>query len=300
MIPEGYIGSGLYVFHPTIISTISVANPFYHDIQPYSLDSSDRDENASRIESQLRGQGDCVFLNREEVRDYSNSIIGLAKQFQESPYQITLCPLRGSRMPTVQVATMCSSVSGFRAFDFSYGAQSLNDDRIVNDLCEILDPWRDAGGTKIAVLDTAKGGYGSSKLADLLDSKVFPKLGCQHEVTFHLMHESERRPEKADEIWQHSGFSVNLHPVKSLLFEDEDRLLGYKTIREGEGSRIHPLESPGRIGVRGESSLDVYTAKSLDQAAIGIVGMEIRNVLDERADVKLVEPNYWQRTLDVR
>lgn len=300
-IPTNYAPSGEYICAPTLLSTVSIANPFYLRDSPLSIDDVGIGRQGDLLQEKMREDRDAVFVTKSALRSYSDRIVGIARHFKEKDYGLVLCPLRGGRMPSVQVATMCEASDKFAAFDYADGAQGQNDKRIINDLLGILDPLGREDLRQVAVLDAAKGGNGATELSRILYDDVFPELGGQWECDFHLLYADDRDPPSTSRVYGHRtkaiSFDVQHHPVSSLLVEDQEALLGYKIVRDENGSQVHPLRAEGQLVVVDENEATVYAKNPLDQVVIGAVGGEIKEALDRLNDARLNDPSYWHRFL---
>jgi hypothetical protein len=296
-IPPNYVASGIYICQPLIFRAIEITNPFYKQASPVEPVQIETGSDANRYAAQMR-QHESVFpVSRPIVFDFAGQIVEVSRLIKENAYDLTLCPLRGARMVGLQAKLICDTV-GFYPFDGTDLSRGGNDDRILNELRDILfGKTMPKEQRRIGVLDTAKGGDSCRELSRLL-RQLNDATNEEWNVSFHLVHDQTVQPPRASQAFAHQSkrfhIAINYHPVAALLFEDEAKLLGFDVEYDGSESHVVRLQQDGQILLEEPGKATLFRKAPLDETLIGLVGEEITNQISRRSDIQPVDPDYWK------
>lgn len=296
--PGNYVPSGIYLAPPLLAYAVNITNPFFRENSPLVIVEMAHGDDSPKLVEKLKKQPQIYQVQRALIHDYAEKLVGAARIIKESDYDLVLCPLRGGRLPGLQARIICNDMQLFRPFDGTNLSRGGNDKRAMEDLRNIIADGAVLPSRKIAVLDHAKGGNSCDALARLL-GLINADTTEKWTVDFFLLHPSDHRPSRASNAYSYQtvkyGVQVFLHPVSSLLVEDEDALLGYEVQQAGENSYSSRLQIEGQLLLIEPGKTTLLKAAPLDETLIAVVGEEIGNVIAGIEDVTLVDPDYWTK-----
>ena len=173
------------------------------------------------------------LINASDLSKYAESLVEMAIAIKQYPADFFLCPLRGALKPTLQLHKMNIIADQIEFLPFTRGSSGEFDDIIIKELKKIIYKFdADKQTFQINVIDTADGGYGANKLADLLRIVRRDYNKGQWLVNFFLLHPCSGDIENIERVASKSNekiiFNVHRHVVDDLLIEDWDAAIGIK------------------------------------------------------------------------
>jgi hypothetical protein len=172
-------------------------------------------------------------INASDLATYAESLVEMAISIKQYPADCFICPLRGAFKPALQLQKM--NVMGQMEFlPFTRGSSGEFDDLILPAVRDIIK--RHYAGERIFrinIIDTAKGGQGAKKLANLLRIvRSEYKTTDLWLINFFLLHPPSADVANIETAALGSNeeitFHVHRHVVDDLLIEDWDAAIGVR------------------------------------------------------------------------
>lgn len=210
------------------------------------------------------------LFDRSALDSYAQALFEkLVPELLRHDHDVLLFPLRGCRQPGILVKVIAGiPETKMVIFNYTYATRQSQQPLIESQLTgQLREKVPEKEIVRVGVVDTAKGGYGSRHLAQLLSrihSCHFPK---QHwSVQFHLLHESESRPALSYMIPKYGHKSLrflqpNFYAVESLLVEDWSEGIGLSVNEAGGQFDLKRCVELGRILYRDEESIQLIESE---------------------------------------
>lgn len=280
-----------------------VSNIFFNPYQPAItqeiIDKAPLEKQTLFLEKYERAEKHKVF-DRSKFEDYALVLVAdLSPNLVRQNHDVILFPLRGCRQPGI-VTKVIAGIPNDRlaVFNYTYATAESQQENIRSQLVEQLKMRiPDRAIVSLGIVDTAKGGYGSTHLAEVLaelHAKHFS--GQKWSVQFHLLHERDRKPDLTSKVFCNpdaSNMSVyflppQLYAVDSLLVEDWDDGIGLSTFKEGNVIELKLAATPGRVILRDDKGVSIVESPDLSRVVTGLLVQAVNELMLDDPDVKYV------------
>ena len=221
------------------------------------------------------------------MEDYARAMRDLVADFQASPCDCYLAPLRGARLPSLLVNIMTERQIVFEHFDYHHGCDRVRtgEPRLRREVTDILvrcDPQRSE--YRLAVVDVVEGGYGMPALVDLLESiknSVARLRSQQWTLDLRLLHAADLGTRLRDLLHRSTArFEVRtkFYRVADTIIEDFDDALGFALVAENDVSILKPCVRGGRFLYKSRNGVTVVESNDLN---ITIQDFVARKITDD-------------------
>ena len=232
---------------------------------------------------------------------YAEELVKLGISLKSDKYDLLICPLRGALKPTYYLKTMGVIENEVNWLPFTGATSGHYDKLIITYLKEILkwvSPEQDL--FTISIIDTAIGGNGSNKLADLfveLKNSFFPNSNWV--VKFYLVHYA-KEPSSINYIESiRSKSSVNLmfnvyrYQVNNLIVEDWDSAIGLNVEFKSNSVIIKNSIQEGRIIIMDSNKIFVVDTPEISHYVDVLIASNISDAIITHPEFTFVK-NVWQ------
>lgn len=251
--------------------TTILYNPMPPQVQQEVTESVPIERQADFI-SAFHGATKYKLFDRSAFDSYAQALFEkLVPNLVSHDHDVLLFPLRGCRQPGILVKVIAGiPEKKMVIFNYTYATQNSQQAIIESQLSDQLrEKLPDQSIVSVGIVDTAKGGYGSRHLAELLarlHGRHFPNQYWS--VQFHLLHESHMPPVLSHEIPKFGNKQLlflwpTFYEVESLLVEDWPEGIGLAVEERGKRFDLKRCVEPGRILYRDEESVQVIESQSL-------------------------------------
>lgn len=285
---------------PTTYSTV-LYNPMPPAVQQAIKETVPVEQQHNFIK-EFHGAKRHKLFDRSAFDSYAQALFEkLVPELLRHDHDVLLFPLRGCRQPGILVKVIAGiPESKMVIFNYTYATQESQQPLIESQLTEQLrEKVPENGVVSVGVVDTAKGGYGSRHLAQLLSrihSLHFPK---QHwSVQFHLLHESGSRPALSHEIPKYGHKTLfflwpNFYAVESLLVEDWSEGIGLAVNDSGRHFELKRCVEPGRILFRDEDSIQLIESEAVCDTMTGLTVDAVNRLMLNSPEIEYVK-DVWK------
>ncbi|WP_291177418.1 hypothetical protein [Gimesia sp.] len=252
----------------------------YYNPMPFSVDHIVLDEVPISDEhsflAEYKGAEKHKICDRSALDNYTLTLVrDLAPSLLRCKHDVILFPLRGCRQPGI----ITKVVTGIPEehiviFNYTYATSQSQQNLILKRLSEsLIQKIAGRESTSIGIVDTAKGGYGSKHLAEILESLHEHFFANQSwSVQFHLLHEQKRVPELSRQIPKYGNSNSKLmmltplyYGVDDLILEDWSEGIGLSCHWQGEHFELKRCIEPGKVLLRNSESIQVIESNSLSE-----------------------------------
>jgi hypothetical protein len=230
----------------------------------------------------------------EQLKGYAQRLTEIAITLAQEPIDVMIVPYRGGLTPSLHLHVMNKLSYPCVPLGFSRGSWNIHWDAIADELVHQLESFCQRDSLRIGVIDAAIRGDSSWGMAHVL-VKTKPHFKKQSwQVVFHLLHSEEKgyplpplamgitRLSKADLI-----FSLELHPVPSLLVEDWDEAIGIKADWHN-GVCYYKVTTAGRVIAKmPDGCVAVFESSNLPQLINYHIANTITDVMLQNPSLKL-------------
>lgn len=244
-------------------------------------------------------------IKQAEIDNYGDALVSqVAPAVALLSHDVLILPLRGARQPGI----LHKTVTGLPdektlVLKYTNWSNPTRNDEIYADLRDrLVHHSKDREALNVGILDTAKGGNGSSNLARMmvhLHDDAYQ--GMPWRVHFHLIHSRERYPEKARFLEALSTSSVRItktmYPVDDLLVEDWSEGIGLEATMEGGRFRMKRLTVPGKVAVQDSQGVTIYESEDLSKQITQFLADSVNESIFTSDDMQYVR-DVWQDDAD--
>jgi hypothetical protein len=250
--------------------------PYYHRFEQVQIDET------------VESKPTILQIESPTIVSYARGTIEAAFRLSQWKPNVVFAPARGGLKLLESVVPLISFPIKSRWFAFTNHSTGKHDDAVCDILrTELVRLRKDhVELPRLALLDTAKGGYGAARLVRLFAKTLRSTPEPRPPVLIVLVHASSQqpRPRVDAEIVRESrdGVVFDLHtvPVHELLFEDRQQLLD---IPKAVPSANVPLDRPAQKG-----ALELITYRRQYTVASGAVSRTLVGLI-ALAQKRLIE-----------
>lgn len=244
---------------------------------------------------------DATSIETSEVCKYADKIVELGVTLKANKYDVLICPLRGALKPTNYLKTMNVIEKEINWLPFTGASQAHYDNQINNFLEEILDRYTPESELfTVSIVDTAIGGNGSNKLADLIN-EVRKRYSNNSNwiVNFYLLH-YPKEPSSISYIASIESkstdklkFIVHRFQVDNLIVEDWDSAIGLKVDFKGNSVTIKNSIQEGRIIIMDGDKVCVIDTPEISKYVDVLIASNISDAIRTHPGLTFVK-EVWQ------
>ncbi len=250
---------------------------------------------------------DPKVIDIKEVNKYADEIIKLGVSLKSIKYDVLICPLRGALKPTNYLKTMGVVENEINWLIFT-GATSEYPDYnklIIKNLKEILERSKPNSELfRISIIDTAIGGNGSNKLADLIKEVKKDYSNTSHwEVRFYLLHYPKYRS-STNKIYSIESknsselrFIIERFEVDNLIIEDWEAAIGLNVFLNGNSIRIKNSIQDGRIFLLDKEKVCIVDSTEISHYVDVLIASNISDAIRTHPKLTFVK-EVWQDYID--
>ena len=282
-----------------LLGSINLYNPM--KIPDAQIDSEIIFEESRDIAEKLFSNfenSESVKIKRSDLTEYADQLIKLGIKLKSIPYDILLCPLRGALKPTNYLKTM-NIIDSFNWLPFTAASSGDYDRVIIKFLKSILEKYTpNADFFNISVIDTAIGGYGVSKLTDILiDLKKEYSVKSNWIVNYFLLYPPNADTHKIDSVTKKNKedlkFIVNKFEVHNLIVEDWDAAIGLKVNFQENAFEIKNSIAEGRIILIDADTICVVDSNEMSKFVDTLFSSELSEAIQTHPGLTF-EKEVWQ------
>lgn len=212
-------------------------------------------------------------------------------------HDILLFPLRGCRQPGILVKVIAGiPEEKMVIFNYTYATRESQQPLIESQLsAQLKEKVPNQAIVSVGVVDTAKGGYGSRHLAEVLVHLHGSHFRNQQwSVQFHLLHEKQKVPTLSREIPEFKSDRLfflwpTFYEVESLLVEDWPEGIGLTVEENGRRFDLKRCIEPGRILYRDEESVQVIESESLCDTMTSLAVDAVNRLMLNSPEIRYVK-----------